>query len=642
MYEDYLEDNLPEEEKNTNEEKDNALNEEQVNPEASAPKSEEDIIADDSLTDNENEMVTDEDIIEENVEEEVEPIITEGRPYISEEIEPEIPYTAQEENEVITYSDNVDKEPSKDLIPIDFDINGIKDKKTRILLWCKKHILLLSLLCLGVILIGILIGAHFFHTRDMVFVRTQEELQKAALDTEGGIIVVKKDITINNDLSLTNYNIDFNGHTITVKGEFCLNANQNIGFGVKKDGLKKSDNSTFKAGGKLVADIFTYTGTESEVTFNCDLVTPAATIIASKANIGGNVSNENDITSLTFYGNNILISGTVAGKVILNGTASLDVFGSATTVEGGYTVRIRTDGYCESISDSQKVYIYPNATISLISGVDNFYIVEQLNAPAALNVVEKNNERYCYIGTVLNADGYTYTIGDITQNVTNPIIKLPNLAPGEYTLKVKAYSNQKDRYLDSAETSIKVIYAVKLSTPTVSIEQSGGTVILRVKDNNGESTKATEYLYTINGTEYKYTVPITEYESRIDITAYTEEMKTYTIYVTARHLEGYYQSSDKTLITFVNQVALATPVIEYEVSGDKTTVEVTWAEVPNSQFYYIEYGDKQLYMKDNSLTIDFVEGMSVSVKAIGKEYYSNSEIATAIITEPVPPTPPEE
>ncbi len=507
------------------------------------------------------------------------------------------------------------------------DGTPVKKKKapSKAALWCRKHVLLLTLLCLGLAIIGVCLGGHFYHTKDMLFIHSVEDIDKA--ENAGGILVFREDITYDGNLNLNNYNFDMNGHTFTVNGVLSMTADkETIGFGIRK---KKA----YEKGGTIVAQKITFDGGNTDVTLNADIIADDISLTTDQLTIGSTVKNAEETAKLSVQATKAVVCGKILGVANLSTATDYELYGVTTRINGGKAITVFDNGECSLITDSNAVTLYPAAKVTALQNVGSVLMLEKLNAPATLNVVENDGSYICYIGEVLNADGYTYTIGEITDTVTGTAFVLPALTPGDYTLSVTAFSNN-SKYLASDAATVTVAYNIKLGAPTVAISADGNT--LTITAANGVALP-TSYEYTVNGTSYTYDIPADETTSVIDISAYTQEVGTYNVYVTAKHRDSHYTVSDKVLKTYVRKAVLATPVVTYEIYLTYTQFTVTWEPVEHADYYLVTYGDYTLYTKNAACSLDYAADTELTVTAIGSGYYINSVPYTAVPTYDQPP-----
>ena len=505
-----------------------------------------------------------------------------------------------------------------------------KEKKpSKFALWCKKHVLLLVMLSLTLAVIGVLIGAHFYHTRNMVFVRKLEDIQEA--DSNKTILVFKNDITVNEDLNLSDFDLDLNEYTLTVNGKLSLEyTGEKNGFGSK---LGFFTHKGFEKGGAIHANEIVINAPQGNLDIFADVKASSVSVVYKTANVGAvTLSVEN----LDLSGETITVNGELTGNTTLVG--NMDIKGKVNAIKGGGHLVAFDGAEITKVQNAEKLSVYPNSKVESILNVQNVLILEKLNAPTTLNVVETDGRYVCFIGSVLNADKYVYTINNETYTTTSDEVILPDLAPGSYTLSVIA-SAEDEKYLDSDPITVTVEYIVKLQTPGVSInEDINGAVTLVITPVSGV-TAPTAYQYTINGTKFDYTVPEGETNSRIDISEHITGVGTYTVYVTAKHSNNHYKDSDKVLTTYVKKVQLTKPVVSYTVDGDEVTF--TWEAVENADYYLISYGNEKLYTKAESASFDFVEGQAFTVYAVGEGYFNDSETETKITSSGATPEIPE-
>lgn len=489
-------------------------------------------------------------------------------------------------------------------------------KPNKFAIFLKTHKLLVIIVAIVLLLSAGVTVTHFIMTKDMVFIHKAEDLLGA---DKGNLLVFKSDIEIKDSLTLEGYSFDMNDYTLTVNGTLTINgeAGKAVNIGTKK-------RKEFLAGGMLKADTLIFNGTSSTAVVRSDISTDTLQVNTSGAELYGAIKGNNTadcIASITaavqakFY-------SSLTGGLTLGETVDLEFYGSADSIENGKTVTAYDNAVCALIEDADKVVVYPESSIDMITGVDDCVFIEYLAAPELL-IVKEGVNFVCYISEVQNADFFDWSIEGQTGRIasTESNFVLPALTPGQYKLSVTAGSTNESYNSARATSTVSVHYTVKLAKPVIRIEVSGDNVNLVIE----EVDHATEYVYKINGREFN---PVNA--GTIDITEYVAEVGQYTVYVFARNTaDSSYEQSDTAMTSYINRVVLAMSEITVTDNGDDSYT-ANWASVANTDYYVIVEDGVVTYTRATTYTFT-ASSIIVSVK--GNGFYVDSAPVTVLAEE---------
>lgn len=493
-------------------------------------------------------------------------------------------------------------------------------KPNKFALFIKAHKALVIIIAIVILLAAGATVTHFILTKDMVFIHKAEDLLEA---DSGNILVFKKDITIDKDITLEGYSFDMNDHTLTVDGILTINGagGEDIYTGNRKG-------KEYLKGGKISAESLIINGTSSTA-FLCTAldadtlrITTAGVELYGDINPYSNTSSDVTITNASlakFYSK-------LVGDITLGATVDIDFYGSADSITNGNIITAYDGSVCALIEDAAKAVMYPESEIDSIVNVANCVFVEYLAAPELL-IIKEGVNFVCYVSEVQNADFYDYSIEGQTGRILaaeNSFV-LPVLTPGKYDLSVTAGSTNESYNSSKATTVVSVHYTVKLAKPVISVEKSGDTVNLVI----GDVDNSTEFVYTINGKEFD---PVNA--GTIDITAEVAEVGKYTVYVYARNtVDNSYEQSDTAMASYINRVVLAMSEVTVIDNGDDTYT-ASWTAVENANYYMITEGEVTTYTRATSYT--FTED-SIVITVKGTGYYVDSIATTVNSSDAVTP-----
>ena len=567
-------------------------------------------------------------------------LLSSEEPIRAEGITPSVITTAEGEEIVLTDPENAesaegtegaqtDGETSDDATTETENAEGEekekKEKKpNKFAIFFKKH-LLAFIIAIAVLLIaaGLTVG-HFVGTYHLSFIRDGEDLANAVAKEQITRIVLKKDVTYSGDLILPRtVDIDLNEYTLTVEGDLKLPLEEDAKVGYRKKG-------DYVFGGKIIAKNIFVAGTKS---FTCyaDLQAESIAITASKIYYDGSIDGEANVTSLSAA--EIAFNGKAAGTISLADGSTMTLCGEVNRIEKGSTLTVKS-GRVGTVTETDVLYVYEDAKVSAIINVGDYYRVTRLAPPKEIIVLEENGDFRCYLSEVIGATHFAYSLNGVekdpvpvTAGTTVITLNSDDLTPGKQTIVVKATAQNDARYLPSDEKSYTFEFSAKLDTPTPTVTEEEGNLILKIS----EVKHADKYVYTIDGTRYETTTLST------DVTDKIVEGGVHVIEVTATSDNKYFSDSNVAMTSYVKYLTLTTPIPTAE-KGEET-VRFTWAPSEGATSYLVTYGTDVVYTTETTLDLPSAEG-DFTIKAIGGGHYLDSPAATLTAAEIDAPTPP--
>ncbi|NCA67412.1 MAG: hypothetical protein EOM87_05055 [Clostridia bacterium] len=505
----------------------------------------------------------------------------------------------------------------KDKIKVEKAEEKKKKEPSKFGLFVKKHKLIFIIAAIVLLVAAGLTATYFIVTKDMVFIRTAEDLLEA---DKGNLLVFKANVTVDGDISLEGYSFDMNKYTLTVTGTLTIAGKdgQVINIGEKK-------RKEFIAGGAVRGDTIIVNGATASVIIRSSLSVDTMNINTLGVELYGDISAYSlqnatiNINSATFA----KVYSAVIGAFALGANVDMDYYGSSNSITGGKTITVYDGASSGLIADAQKVILYPESAVDTINNVPDCVFVEYLAAPELL-IIKEGNSFVCYISKVQNADFYDYSIAGQTGRIdaTQSSFVLPMLSPAKYDLLVTAGATNESYNSARATAVVSVHYTVKLAKPAISVEESGGVVTLTI----GGVEHATEYIYCINGIEYS---PVNA--GSVIITDKVQGVGNYTVYVYARNTEdNSYEQSDSAMTSYIHKINLAMSEV-IVVDNGNGTYTASWAAVANINYYMITEDGVVTYTRATTYT--FTES-SIMIVAKGTGYYVDS--AATIVNAPAP------
>ena len=498
-------------------------------------------------------------------------------------------------------------------------------------------------------------------TKDYINIYEAEDFSNI---DKGNIYVLKKDITVEGDLTIdVPYPINFNGHILNVKGNLTVNAEKEgvIYYGSEKDGKEKTVKS------KLIAGSLTVNAVKSDILFRVPVESGAINVTASSVSSEKNLSSLNitlsainislngtagqDGGSITILGStecqvntvlseikavntNLKINQNAVVKNITLENSNLDIYGSAENITGGNIVHFRQGAYAVSVKDAKTLKSYDYSLPDYIDGNIEIVNVITLSAPWNITFTQINGGLYCLFPSVSNATGYEITVdgkdpfvfsyeadnSTVAVNLTDYI----NTA-GEHTVTVKAVSD-KENFVSSASVTASYVFTSKLSIPSAikTYEENGRVLITFNKVSFADLYKIT--VTGTDGTENSFTVNATsDTVQSFDITNYIQNgAGLYGIKVTSvSNYPDYYAESDDAVLSFTKYEKIQAPSLVLTSSELNIT-----ASANSLAFEIYENGILTAVTKNSVYTLKNSEsGTVITVKAIGHGYYTESDFA---------------
>lgn len=530
-----------------------------------------------------------------------------------------------------------------------------EERKAKTRAWFKKHKLLVIILSLVIVLGAGLTVGHFVTTRNVAFIHKTEDLEKALTNSKKTEYIFKNDIVYDGDLTIGAVDIDMNKHTLLVKGNLNLVGEGFIGY-------KKTFFSKPQAGGEVIVEgTYTQTYTADPIVERVwySKLSAAAVDVTGMLQVSGTMETASLVASLALEVTGTLnadsikigldenqsqlylyVSGKVEGPITMVGSGNAEIDGTIDSLTGATSVTVK--GTAESVVDAQDLYLYPQSNVAGFVNVKRYYFVQQLDAPTVL-VKEVDGTQHLLISQVPNAEAYTIEVdgqqyaanvgtGDYTEYA------LPNLAPGNYTVKVTATSTTHSEYLDSDSTSISVSYYVTLATPVIAVEESvneegGKQVVLSIQHVDN----AKSFVVHVGGKDYK--IDAKDDVTTYDLTKYVNSVGKYDVYVYATPAKkSNYKDSAKAMVTYqctqAATVSVATTVFDTGVtatiSGENAYYyKVEWLladSVVRTDYVRAAEGDTTV---TTALTTEEID--AVRITALAKGYYEGGAVATASV-----------
>ena len=465
--------------------------------------------------------------------------------------------------------------------------------------WVKRHKIFVTIF---IIVFALIIGAGvatLVLTRNMYFVFNASDIDKMLEKNKRTDFKLEKDVVYDGDLTLNGYIIDLNKHTLTVNGNLSLN-NENDSVIAKRSVFKKD----YETGGNLVVNgILTLNG----VNYNLYSSINAEELKVEKGNVNviGSVSGVNGEVIVNYASasenKTLTVNGSVDGSATLGESSVLVLNGSIKNVTGGEKIRVNDNATIGYVKDCASLYLEPQSKWQGFDSatVQRYYFVQTLASPVLL-VTEKDGVFTCTISHVENADAYELTYADLETirvnkngSGNNTTYVLPHQAPGKYSLKVTAISDDPEQYKASASSSTSVEVYITLSSPVIevfkeSVENGEKKVALRFN----KVEHALKYDIVIEGkTKTIDAEDIAVIE--VDISEYVGKVGSYTIYVKATAPDTNYKASDNAMVSYVHTEKLTLGAIT-ESNDDGFTI--SWDALDGAYAYEVK-----LYSGENQV-----------------------------------------
>lgn len=420
-------------------------------------------------------------------------------------------------------------------------------KKKKIAIACVATVLIVA------IVLGIALPIYFSN-RGKIFVSSAEDF----LNYDGGTyFVLDTDLTVDGDVTVgRGYNLDLNGHTLTVNGTLLF---ENTGNGEMIVGTRDGD--AWVSGGNIDADAIVISCSLEEGSFR----------LCSTA-VAGSVTTDSRANKITFDAP-IVSNGPVAisaKEVVINGNMS---FGEGDAAAATFTNvdSLTVNAKMISAVDTLPARVYLNAVTARINAAG---AVDSLFLTGASKVVS-----FGTIGTATTYEAPETNPADTTESTedaeqteqTNMLVLLDGYNCGSVididtvALEVREGTSVNVTYTDGQGSPV---YIRKLDTPLdINVNPGTNKLVAAVAEVNG----ATGYEFSVDGGEW---LLADEQSNEYDITELLRS-NTGTHRISARAVGNYsyddpfdlsaaqngalYMTGDSVSCEYLYQITLATP-----------------------------------------------------------------------------------
>ena len=391
-------------------------------------------------------------------------------------------------------------------------------KKKKIAIAC------VAFLLIAAIVLGISLPIYFAN-RGKIFVSSAEDF----LNYDGGTyFVLDTDLTVDGDVTVgRGYNLDLNGHTLTVNGTLTF---ENTGEGDMYVGTLDGDSwtaqgsvtataivvaspaGTFRFCAPTVADSISTSSAATAIRFDSTVVSNGPIDIeAHTVVVNGSISfGEGEAAKATLYLSASTAYVNASGKLdalYLSHDSKAAVFGTVSSlvssygdpVEGSSNLLALLDTYsCPAVVDVDTVVLErkEGSSVSVTFTDDNGRIVyiERLSAPLDINVNPGNNALVATAAEVSGAVGYEFSVDGgewLSAGGANEydVTELLRSQTGAHLISARAVGNYSydepfdisaaDEggilYITGESVSCEYVYQITLSTPT-GLNMSGNTL----------------------------------------------------------------------------------------------------------------------------------------------------------------------
>ncbi|MDE6551263.1 MAG: hypothetical protein K2M44_07200 [Clostridia bacterium] len=556
----------------------------------------------------------------------------------------------------------------------------------------KKKIVIavIAAVLIAAILVAIIVPVVFY-VKDKIFVSNAEQFLSVDWSSNTKkYVYLKKDIVIDGDATLSGLiDIDLNKHSLQVNGTLTINAAEgSMTIGTKKGKSGYSDKGSLTAGNLVI------NAPTGSVILECDAYINGASVNAAKfasnrfmslggafevvggtshAIFGGTLSGSGDAKVYARGGwadvsgvSQVAISAEQGGYVSVSGSAiaiDADAYsyvvldgGKADSVKGGSGVLALKNYKCAEFSGMSKLglFVSKDAEAGKIENVGNMFYIEQLEAPASVNVIREGNDSELNVASVYGSGVYIVKINDIEPfevadtkcDITGYIT-----TPGRYSVSVKSKGNfaigadgkydidalgADSRYfIDSDYTTVEYDYTFTLETPDkVFVNNDNGAYSLKF-----ETVSFADYYNIYIGDK----VIVCSQEDAINNggASITEALQgrvgSVVVYIEACSNNEQIFTSQRAMASVIIRSKLTSPSANYSITGNN--LAVSWSKGDNCIMYEVQvrYLDSEetecvqtvtTSLTSHTFSIDDIGTvLSVKVKALGHGYYNESDWA---------------
>ncbi len=555
----------------------------------------------------------------------------------------------------------------------------------------KKKVIIgvVAALLIVAVLAAVIVPVTIFFVNNQV-VSSAEDLLALDWNALGGKkVYLQKDITVEGDLEIpAAATIDLNKHTLTVNGALKISAAGDVAIGtVTRDGFNEKGALKVTA---LQADMAEGTfAVYADTTIGEGSISAAKAVLDGSVHLGGEllvsadraevpgVVDGGEGAAISFTGGDVLVRGDVLVPALLNGGAYAEIkgetadvtadgqsyvvlSGKANSVVGGKGVLALKNFECGYFIGAEKLGVF----VASCSGNERFedvgdiFYIEQLETPPAAQVDMRGDNVILTVTEVEHAEeadfSYTITVnGTLFENVTGNRADITSAVTGAgiYDILIVAQGNfEKNEegkydfdsftkdvyYIDSLPCGLKYEHTFTLETPdNLSVTESEGGITVKF-----DAVPFADYYYVFVGDGEGMRADTNELfiENSLLIAGSNS------IYVQALSNNEQIFASGKALTSYVKYEKLATPSLGTPVVNGKE-VAVSWGKTDNSpaRMFEVKFtyntatgsAEKIVFTTAVDLTVtldDLAEGsqVSVSVKAVGYGYYTDSDAGVAV------------
>lgn len=555
----------------------------------------------------------------------------------------------------------------------------------------KKKVIIgvVAALLIVAVLAAVIVPVTIFFVNNQV-VSSAEDLLALDWNALGGKkVYLQKDITVEGDLEIpAAATIDLNKHTLTVNGALKISAAGDVAIGtVTRDGFNEKGALKVTA---LQADMAEGTfAVYADTTIGEGSISAAKAVLDGSVHLGGEllvsadraevpgVVDGGEGAAISFTGGDVLVRGDVlvpanlsegayaeikgeTADVTADGQSYVVLSGKANSVVGGKGVLALKNFECGYFIGAEKLGVF----VASCSGNERFedvgdiFYIEQLETPPAAQVDMRGDNVILTVTEVEHAEeadfSYTITVnGTLFENVTGNRADITSAVTGAgiYDILIVAQGNfekseegkydfdsfTKDvYYIDSLPCGLKYEHTFTLETPdNLSVTESEGGITVKF-----DAVPFADYYYVFVGDGEGMRADMNE----LFIENALLSAGSNSIYVQALSNNEQIFASGKALTSYVKYEKLATPSLGTPVVNGKE-VAVSWGKTDNSpaRMFEVKFtyntatgsAEKIVFTTAVDLTVtldDLAEGsqVSVSVKAVGYGYYTDSDAGVAV------------